>query len=120
MNGACMHGCTMQVTPRFLLAGLLVYSGAGFLIENLWEGRHKMNRFSFVIVWAIFIVNFVWEFVIKEQLDRKVGVYLPGLLVVFVPYYDRDPTRARGTPHHVRLLLTNLRLSPLWWTIILQ
>ena len=30
--------------PRFLLAGLLIYSSAGFLIENLWDARNLYDR----------------------------------------------------------------------------
>ena len=34
-----VSGPIINGLPRFLLAGLLVYSGAGFLVENLYEGR---------------------------------------------------------------------------------
>ena len=70
--------------PRFLLAGLLVYSGAGFLFEKLWLERKKMPRTSFAIVWTIFVVNFVWEFFIKAELPDALAPLLPGLLVVFL------------------------------------
>eukprot|EP00956_Cyclotella_meneghiniana_P030573 scaffold77279_cov55-Cyclotella_meneghiniana.AAC.1 len=54
-------GPLTNIMPRFLLGGLCVFAGVGFLYENLWEGRKKMNRVSFAIVWIIFLVNFIWE-----------------------------------------------------------
>lgn len=45
-------GNIINVMPRFLLGGLCVFAGVGFLYENLWEGRKKMNRASFAIVWV--------------------------------------------------------------------
>eukprot|EP00966_Prymnesium_polylepis_P288946 6674177-Prymnesium_polylepis.1 len=50
-----VSGPIINILPRFLLAGLLVYSGAGFIVENLIEGRQRMTRSSFGIVWVIFI-----------------------------------------------------------------
>ena len=58
--------------------------GAGFLVENLIEGRKRMTTASFCIVWVIFIVNFLWEFFIKSELPPALAPLLPGLLVVFI------------------------------------
>ena len=69
--------------PRFLLGGLCVFAGVGFLYENLWEARLVMNKFSFGIVWTIFLVNFVYEFFILQLLPLGVQPMVPGLLVVF-------------------------------------
>ena len=44
--------------PRFLLAGLLVFSGAGFLVENLWDARKKYDRFAYFTIWAVFTFFF--------------------------------------------------------------
>ena len=55
----------------------------GFLYENLWEARLVMNKFSFGIVWTIFLVNFVYEFFILQLLPLGVQPMVPGLLVVF-------------------------------------
>ncbi|KAL1510690.1 hypothetical protein AB1Y20_006985 [Prymnesium parvum] len=77
-------GPIINVLPRFLLAGLLINSGAGFIVENLIEGRLRLTRVSFSIVWIIFSVNFVWEFFVKSELSNTVSPLLPGLLVVFV------------------------------------
>ena len=79
-----LSGWVINGLPRFLLAGLLVYSGAGFLVEKLWEERKKTTRTSFAIIWVIFIVNFVWEFFIKSELPAAIAPLLPGLLVVFL------------------------------------
>ena len=77
-------GPIINFLPRFLLAGLLVYSGAGFIVENLFEGRRRMTRASFAITWVIFIINFLWEFFVKAELGSSVAPLLPGLLVVFL------------------------------------
>lgn len=42
-----------------------------------------MNKFSFGIVWTIFLVNFVYEFFILQLLPLGVQPMVPGLLVVF-------------------------------------
>ena len=81
---AGVAGPIINALPRFLLAGLLVYSGAGFLVENLIEGRGRMTRTSFAITWTIFVVNFLWEFFVKSELPDGLAPLLPGLLVVFL------------------------------------
>ena len=77
-------GNIINIMPRFLLGGLCVFAGVGFLYENLWEGRKKMNRASFAIVWIIFLVNFIWEFFVLQHLPKEVQPMVPGLLVVFI------------------------------------
>eukprot|EP00985_Skeletonema_marinoi_P003734 scaffold1616_cov173-Skeletonema_marinoi.AAC.6 len=67
LSGAA--GNIINIMPRFLLGGLCVFAGVGFLYENLWEGRKKMNRASFAIVW---------------NLPKDIQPMVPGLLVVFV------------------------------------
>ena len=42
-------GLVINGLPRFLLAGLLVYSGAGFLVERLFEERKHTTGASFAI-----------------------------------------------------------------------
>ena len=81
---AGVAGPIINALPRFLLAGLLVYSGAGFLVENLIEGRGRMTRTSFAITWTIFVVNFLWEFFVKSELPAALSPLVPGLLVVFL------------------------------------
>ena len=49
----------INILPRFLLSGLLVFSGAGFLIENLWDARKKFGRYEFACIWAVFLINMV-------------------------------------------------------------
>mmetsp|Transcript_24677 Transcript_24677/g.53233 ORF Transcript_24677/g.53233 Transcript_24677/m.53233 type:complete len:221 (+) Transcript_24677:1517-2179(+) len=51
-----LAGPIINIMPRFLLGGLCVFAGVGFLYENLWEGRKNMNRASFAIVW----VSYSW------------------------------------------------------------
>ena len=50
---------TRSYLPRFLLAGLLIFSGAGFLIENLWDARKAFGRYEFVSIWVVFLINIV-------------------------------------------------------------
>jgi len=78
-----LAGPVINIMPRFLLGGLCVFAGVGFLYENLWEARLVMNKFSFGIVWTIFLVNFIYEFFILQLLPLGVQPMLPGLLVVF-------------------------------------
>ncbi|KAL7552508.1 hypothetical protein ACHAWF_015774 [Thalassiosira exigua] len=77
-------GPIINIMPRFLLGGLCVFAGVGFLYENLWEGRKNMNRVSFAIVWVIFLVNFIWEFFVLQNLPKDIQPMVPGLLVVFI------------------------------------
>lgn len=49
----------MNYLPRLLLSGLLIFSAAGFLYENLIEARHKFNRYSFASIWIVWISNIV-------------------------------------------------------------
>ena len=77
-------GWIINGLPRFLLAGLLVYSGAGFLVEKLFEERKNTTTPSFCITWTIFIVNFLWEFFVKSELPATISPLVPGLLVVFL------------------------------------
>mmetsp|Transcript_15923 Transcript_15923/g.28658 ORF Transcript_15923/g.28658 Transcript_15923/m.28658 type:complete len:1321 (-) Transcript_15923:113-4075(-) len=79
-----LAGPIINIMPRFLLGGLCVFAGVGFLYENLYEGRKNMNRVSFAIVWIIFLVNFIWEFFILQNLPSNIQPMVPGLLVVFI------------------------------------
>lgn len=76
-----LAGPIINIMPRFLLGGLCVFAGVGFLWENLVEGRHNMNRVSFAIVWIIFLVNFIWEFFVLQNLPKEIQPMVPGLLV---------------------------------------
>ena len=43
--------------PRFFLAGLLIFAGAGFVVENLWDARLTLSVFEYATVWVIVIFN---------------------------------------------------------------
>jgi len=77
-------GPIINFLPKFLLGGLCVFAGVGFLYENLYEAKDVMNPGSFAIVWTIFLVNFVWEFFVMQLLPLGIQPMVPGLLVVFV------------------------------------
>lgn len=49
----------LNFLPRLLLAGLLIFSAAGFLIENLWDARNKFNRYGFISIWVVWIANVI-------------------------------------------------------------
>jgi len=78
-----ISGPIINYIPRFLLGGLCVFAGVGFIYENLWEGRKTMTTFSFGIVWTIFLLNFIWEFFILALLPKGLQPMLPGLLIAF-------------------------------------
>ena len=84
--------------PRFMLSGLLVFSAAGFLIENLIDTRHKFNRLNFASCWVIFIVN-----IIAGELAPSYGLLIAistGLilgLVGFAVHYARKSGGGLGS-----------------------
>ena len=43
--------------PRFFLSGLLIFAGAGFIVENLWDARETLSPSEFAAVWIIVISN---------------------------------------------------------------
>ena len=71
---------------------LLYYLPLGFLVENLIEGRARMTRASFGIMWTIFIVNLLWEFFVKaSELAQAVP---SGLCADSAPSATLDRPRA--------------------------
>ena len=51
----------LNVIPRFILAALLVFAGAGFLIENLIDAYARYSKMSFLGIWLIFMINMFGE-----------------------------------------------------------
>jgi CRP-like cAMP-binding protein len=45
--------------PRFFLAGLLIFAGAGFVVENLWDSRLTLALSEYLTIWAIVLCNVV-------------------------------------------------------------
>ena len=74
--------------PRFLLAALLIFSGAGFLIEKLYDARKAFSAFEFASIWAVFITNIV------------AGAFLPQVTaqpIRMLAVAMQNPTRAIDT-----------------------
>jgi hypothetical protein len=79
--------CRMPVLPRFLLAGLLIFSGTGFLVENLWDARKVFGRYEFASIWAVFIIN-----IIAGELLPQFGLLMAigaGFLLCFIGFTYR-------------------------------
>jgi SulP family sulfate permease len=86
--------------PRFWLSGILFASGMNFLLENLWDSRHKMNRVEYAIIWLIVLVNAI------SSLGWSIltGVVMSGW--IFALAYGRQGSVKRvlvgSTTHSVR------------------
>lgn len=103
--------------PRFLLAGLLIYSGSGFLIENLWDARNLYDRFSFGSIWAVFIINVIAGELLPQYgllIAFVVGIVLSAFGFAFkfaqtskladsVPGYDYSSTAIRSAAQEMKL-----------------
>ena len=103
--------------PRFLLAGLLIYSGSGFLIENLWDARNLYDRFSFCSIWAVFIINVIAGELLPQYgllIAFVVGIVLSAFGFAFkfaktskladsVPGYDYSSTAIRSAAQEMKL-----------------
>jgi sulfate permease, SulP family len=46
----------LELIPRPLLGGLLVFLGLGFLVEWAYDSRRRLPRAEFAIVWAILLI----------------------------------------------------------------
>ena len=82
----------LNVIPRFILAALLVFAGAGFLIENLIDAYARYSKMSFLGIWLIFMINMfgeLWQALLPASMGGG-GV--------------RDPLRrqVRPPPDHLR------------------
>jgi len=43
--------------PKFILGGLLIYAGLGFMVDNLYFSRQRVSKEEFAAIWAIVITN---------------------------------------------------------------
>ena len=64
-------------------ARLLIFSGAGFLIENLWDSRKVYDTFSFASIWAVFIVN-----VVAGELLPQFGLLLAIVVGIILSAFE--------------------------------
>lgn len=76
--------------PRFMLAGLLLFSAAGFLVENLVDTRKRFNRLNYLAVWAVFLINLIaGEYLSQFGLLIAIGTGLVWGLVAFAVHFAR-------------------------------
>jgi MFS superfamily sulfate permease-like transporter/CRP-like cAMP-binding protein len=71
--------------PRFFLSGLLIFAGAGFIVENLIDAKGTLSRSEFGAVWAIVITN-VFYGLLPAVI---VGIILSSLIFAFK--YSQTP-----------------------------
>ena len=84
--------------PRFMLAGLLLFSAVGFLMENLVDTRHRFNRLNFLAVWAVFLINVLGgEYLSQFGLLIAIGAGLIWGLVAFAVHFARKSDLGGGS-----------------------
>lgn len=69
--------------PRFFLAGLLIYAGIGFIVDNLIKSYARVSKEEFVAIWVVVIVNAI----ISLFAAVIVGIVLSAL--IFAVSYGR-------------------------------
>ncbi|HEX6332385.1 MAG TPA: SulP family inorganic anion transporter [Actinomycetota bacterium] len=65
----------VELIPRLLVGGVLVFLGTAFIVEWVWDKRHSLPRVEYLVVWVILGGIIVWGFL--------PGVVL-GLVLAFV------------------------------------
>lgn len=73
----------LALFPKAVLGGLLMFLGLGFLIEWLWDGRHKMTRADYAVL--LMIVGIVGTFGYLH--GAAAGIV--ACVVLFVVNYSR-------------------------------
>ncbi|WP_017303650.1 SulP family inorganic anion transporter [Spirulina subsalsa] len=72
---ALICGSTMVAfLPKFVLGGLTLFLGFGFLWEWVIEARHKLPRLDYVIVWGILLVVASFGFLEGVSLGLAVAI----------------------------------------------
>jgi len=73
----------IELIPRLLVGGVLVFVGLGFIIEWLWDKRRWLPRGEYVVVLAIFVT------IVARGLLPGVAVGLVLAVVLFAVNYSR-------------------------------
>jgi MFS superfamily sulfate permease-like transporter/CRP-like cAMP-binding protein len=71
--------------PRFFLSGLLIFAGAGFVVENLYDARETLSPLEFGAVWIIVTTNAFYGLLPAVV----VGIILSSL--IFAVKYSQTP-----------------------------
>ena len=111
-----------------MLAGLLLFSAVGFLIENLFDSRHKLSAPEYLIVWAVFVINVLGgEYIPQYGLLIAIGSGMIWGLVMFAVRFakasDLGSSRVISGEIHcstaIRSAAQEMKLGVLgvWYTI---
>lgn len=76
-------GALLGLVPQFLIGGLLLFVGLEFLMEWLWDARHRMNRLDYVLMLGIVTIIATVGFL------PGVGTGLLAAIVLFVVRYSK-------------------------------
>jgi SulP family sulfate permease len=76
-------GSILEFLPQFVISGLLIFFGAEFLYEWLWNARKRMSRLDYLLTFGIVGVIATLGFL------PGVGVGLAAAIVLFVYRYSR-------------------------------
>lgn len=76
-------GFALELLPRFVIGGMLLFVGAEFLYEWIWASRRRMTRTDYVLMLAILIVIATVGFL------PGVAVGLVAAVGLFVVRYSR-------------------------------
>ncbi len=76
-------GAVLELLPRFVIGGLLVFVGADFLIEWLWSSRRRMSRLDHALAVGIVVIVAAAGFL------PGVAAGAAAAVVLFVVRYSR-------------------------------
>jgi SulP family sulfate permease len=76
-------GSVLEVLPQFVISGLLIFFGAEFLYEWLWNSRRRMSRLDYLLTVGIVVVIATTGFL------PGVAVGLAAAIALFVYRYSR-------------------------------
>ena len=76
-------GSALELIPQFVISGLLIFFGAEFLYDWLWNTRRRMSRLDYLLTVGIVVVIAAVGFL------PGVAVGLAAAIVLFVYRYSR-------------------------------
>ncbi len=78
-----LGGFVLEVVPRFVVGGMLLFVGAEFLYEWIWASRRRMTGPDYLLMLVIVVVIAIIGFL------PGVGVGLVAAVILFVVRYSR-------------------------------
>lgn len=76
-------GAVLEFVPEFVIGGLLLFVGADFMVEWLWDSRRRMTRQDYVLMWGIVVIVATVGFL------PGVAAGLVAAIALFVVRYSR-------------------------------